>query len=114
MPFDQESHFGMGWRIWASDPEDAGAEEPPAPVAEQIALYQQLRVTSDEAEQADLMRQILAIAKEQFFVIGVALPAPGFGIVKNSFGNVPATMFDAYNWPNPGAAKSEQFYISEL
>ncbi|GAB4428360.1 MAG: ABC transporter substrate-binding protein [Chloroflexi bacterium OHK40] len=113
MPFDQESHFGIAWRIWANDPEDEGAEEPPAPVQEQIALYKQLRTTADEAEQAELMRQILAIAKEQFYVFGIALPAPGFGIVKNSYGNVPRTMFDAYNWPNPAAAKAEQFFIRE-
>lgn len=113
MPFDQESHFGIGWRIWANNPEDEGAEEPPAPVQEQIALYKQLRTTADEAEQAELMRQILAIAKEQFYVFGIALPAPGFGIVKNSYGNVPRTMFDAYNWPNPAAAKAEQFFIRE-
>lgn len=113
MPFDQESHFGMAWRIWANDPADEGAEEPPAPVAEQIELYKQLRSTADEAEQTALMKQIIAIAKEQFFVIGIALPAPGFGVVKNSYGNVPRTMFDAYNWPNPAAAKAEQFFIRE-
>jgi peptide/nickel transport system substrate-binding protein len=112
MPFDQESHFAMAWQIWAGNPEDEGALEPPAHAQEQIALYAQLRATADEAAQADLMRQILAIAKEQFYVIGIALPAPGFGIVKNSYGNVPARMFDAYNWPNPGAARSEQFFIT--
>jgi peptide/nickel transport system substrate-binding protein len=111
MPFDQESHFGVAWRIWANDPNDEGAEEPPTAVQEQIALYNQLRITSDPAEQNKLMQQIIAIAKEQFYVLGIALPAPGFGIVKNSYGNVPETMFDAYNWPQPAAAKAEQFFI---
>ncbi|MCU0489970.1 MAG: ABC transporter substrate-binding protein [Chloroflexaceae bacterium] len=113
MPFNQESHFGMAWWLWVDDPEGEGAEEPPAPVQEQIKLYKQLGGTADEAEQARLMKEILRIAKEQFFVMGISLPAPSFGIVKNSYGNVPDTMFDAYNWPQPAAAKPEQFFIRE-
>jgi peptide/nickel transport system substrate-binding protein len=103
----------MAWWLWVDDPEGEGAEEPPAPVQEQIKLYKQLGGTADEAEQARLMKEILRIAKEQFFVMGISLPAPSFGIVKNSYGNVPDTMFDAYNWPQPAAAKPEQFFIRE-
>jgi peptide/nickel transport system substrate-binding protein len=111
MPFDQESHFAMAWRLWADDPEDELAEEPSEPAKKQIELYQQLKSTADREEQVELMKQILQIAKEEFYVIGIALPATGFGIVSNTFGNVPETMFDAYNWPQPAAAGSEQFFI---
>jgi peptide/nickel transport system substrate-binding protein len=113
MPFDNESHFAIAWKEWADDPTEDIAVEPPAPAKKQIELYQQLRITPDEAKQTELMKEILRIAKEEFYVIGISLPAPSFGIVKNSYGNVPDTMFDAYNWPQPAAAKAEQFFIRD-
>jgi peptide/nickel transport system substrate-binding protein len=111
MPFDQESHWAMPWQLWFNSPDEELAEEPPAPYKKQMELYRQLRITASQEEQNKLMQEIIAIAKEEFPVIGLALPVPAFGIVRNSFVNVPDKMFDAYNWPQPGAARPEQFFI---
>ena len=57
------------------------------------------------------MRQILDIAAEEFYVIGISLPTPGFGIVKNTFHNVPASMPGAWIYPTPAPTNPEQFFI---
>jgi peptide/nickel transport system substrate-binding protein len=110
MPFGRESHFGMGWLEWSEDPESDIAVEPPEPIKKQLELYAQLKLTADPAEQRELMKQVLQIAKEEFLVIGTLLSVNGYGIVKTNMANVPDVMFAATEWPQPGAARPEQFF----
>jgi peptide/nickel transport system substrate-binding protein len=59
------------------------------------------------------MKQILQIAQEQFYAIGIVLPTPGYGIVKNNFKNVPKTMPGAWLYPNPGPSDPPQYFIDK-
>ncbi len=58
------------------------------------------------------MKQILVIAQEQFYAIGIALPTNGYGIVKNNFKNVMKVMAAAYLYPNPGPSDPPQYYFA--
>ncbi|HSH80336.1 MAG TPA: ABC transporter substrate-binding protein, partial [Herpetosiphonaceae bacterium] len=109
-PYSGESNFAMAWQYWFNNPQDERGQEPPAEVKKQMDLYNQLKAEPDPAKQSELMKQILQITKEQFYVIGVTLPPNGYGIVKNDFHNVPATMFNAYLWPHPGPTNPQQYY----
>jgi hypothetical protein len=60
---------------------------------------------------AELMNQILEIAQEEFWCMGINLFPPGYGIVKNSFHNVPQQMVDAWLYPTPVPTNPEQFFI---
>lgn len=111
-PFSTESNQGIPWAIWYIDPNNPLAEEPPAKIKMQMELYDHIKVTPDPQQQAEAMREILQIAKEEFYVMGVALSPDAFGIVKNDFHNVPETMFFSWLWPRPGPAYPEQFFIS--
>ncbi|MCG8351711.1 MAG: ABC transporter substrate-binding protein [Chloroflexales bacterium] len=113
MPSGRESHFGMGWFGWNQSPDDPLAVEPPEPIKQQFELHRQLGLTADPQKQRDLMRQILQIAKDEFLVIGTLLATNGYGIVKNNIGNVPDVMFSAHEWPQPGAARPEQFFFDQ-
>ncbi len=99
-PFSAESQFGELWQYWYN--KDPRGEEPPAAPKKQMELYDQLKATGDTKKQDDLMKQILQIAQEQFYAIGIALPTNGYGIVKNNFKNVMKTMPGAWLFPNPG------------
>ena len=108
------SHFAVAWAYWynkqARPP--TPPEEPPDIVKKQMALYDQVLATVDNEKRDDLMRELLAIAKEQFYIIGTVLPANGYGIVKNNFHNVPATMFaTGSTYPNPGPTNPPQYFI---
>jgi peptide/nickel transport system substrate-binding protein len=110
-PSGSESNFAQAWAVWFNpdaNPETE-AEEPPAAVKQQMDLYKQLQVTADPAQQIELFKQILQIAQEQFYVIGISLPAPGYGIAKNNFKNVPTTMPNAWLYPTPAPTNPAQY-----
>ncbi|RIK55535.1 MAG: hypothetical protein DCC57_05245 [Chloroflexi bacterium] len=116
-PFSGESLYAEAWQSWFNNPTGEGAltapEEPPAPVKEQMDLYNQIKATGDAAQQAELMTRILEIAQEQFYAIGISLPVPGYGIVKNNFHNVPSPHPGSWLYPNPGPANPQQFWIEQ-
>lgn len=108
-PFSAESQFGILWQYWWR--KDARGEEPPAAPKKQMELYDQIQATGDEAKQMELMKQILQIAQEQFYAIGISKPGMGYGIVKNNFKNVMKVMPGAWLFPNPGPSDPPQYFI---
>ena len=112
-PFSAESLYGEAWQYWFNNPNDERAEEPPESVTQQMDLYNQLRETASAEGQNTLMTQILDMAAEQFYVIGIALPANGYGIVKNNMHNVPPAILQAYLYPSPAPTNPETYYYSE-
>jgi len=115
MPYNNESNYAEAWVSWYTNPAEpqTPAEEPPPAVLEQYDLYDQLKATTDAATQIDLFKQLLEISKEQFYAMGVSLPANGYGIVKNRFHNVPESMPDANLFMTPGPTNPEQYFITE-
>jgi peptide/nickel transport system substrate-binding protein len=116
-PFSGESLYAEAWQSWYNNPSGEGAlaapEEPPAEVKRQMELYDQIKMSGDAAEQAELMKEILDIAVEQFYAIGISLGAPGYGIVKNNFHNVPSPHPGAWLYPNPGPTNPQQYWIEQ-
>lgn len=114
-PRSNRSDYAQAWATWYLNPSGDGAqtapEEPPAAVQQQMQLYDQLTRTSDPAEQEQLMREILDIAAEQFYTIGISLPSNTYGIVKNNFRNVPAQMPNAFVYPQPAPTNPSQYFI---
>ncbi|NJN80820.1 MAG: ABC transporter substrate-binding protein, partial [Caldilineaceae bacterium] len=115
-PYSQESAFAQAWVTWYENPSGDGSltqpEEPPAIVKQQMELYDQIKATGDYATQIELMQQIIEIAKDQFYVIGVSSTPPGYGIVKNNFHNVPSSMPGSWQYPTPAPTNPEQYWIS--
>jgi peptide/nickel transport system substrate-binding protein len=109
-PYSGESNYAIPWAYWFRN--DPRGEEPPAYVQEQMDRYRRIIGTGDSAEQVALMGEILDIAKEQFYVMGLSLPPNGYGIVKNNFHNVPAVMPSAgLPYPNPAPTNPPQYFI---
>ncbi|NDL58746.1 ABC transporter substrate-binding protein [Phytoactinopolyspora mesophila] len=105
--------FAPLWANWLdSDGEAEGSLEPPEPVKEQYRLYEEIRTEPDPGRRNELMAQVLAIAKEQFFLIGISTPVPPYGVVKNNFHNMVEATFFAAKFPYPGVTNPEQYYIS--
>ena len=68
-------------------------------------LYDQIKGTGDAAQQEALMKQILEIAAEEFYAIGISLGPNGYGIKQNNFRNVPSPIPGSWLYPNPWAHK---------
>jgi len=108
---------GAFWgRRWSNWYETRGtgptAEEPITVVQQQHDLYDQFLSEPDEAAREDIFRQILAIAKEQFWAIGTVRGNP-YAVVHNRLHNVGGSMPDASTFNTPAPANPEQWYIEE-
>jgi peptide/nickel transport system substrate-binding protein len=111
LPYTTSAHYAVPWARWYSDPNDPQAEVPPEAVQEQFVLYRSLMATADEAEQRQIMGEILAIAADQFYVIGTNTLPNDQGVVRTNFHNVPSLMPDAWTYPNPAPTNPSQYYI---
>jgi peptide/nickel transport system substrate-binding protein len=104
--------YGIPWANWYNG--DPGpSEKPPPPTIRQMELYDQLNASTDVDERKDLLRQILQIAKEEFYTIGTALPTSEYGIVNVDFANVLDKMPNLWVYPTPGPSRPEQYFISK-
>ena len=62
-------------------------------------------------EVSDYIDQILAIAEEEFYVMGIC-PAPdSYALVKSNFHNVPMTMPYSFSYPTPAPTNPCQYFI---
>ncbi len=108
-PYSEESIYAIEWVHWYTS-NGAQGEEPVAEAKKQMELYDQLLVTPDLESQNEIMKQILQIAQEQFWVMGTYVGAPGYAVCKNKFRNVPGRYWGAWLYPNPGPFNPCQFY----
>jgi peptide/nickel transport system substrate-binding protein len=109
-PYGGGSYFAVDWANWYTSGGRTGSEPPPY-AREQMALYDELEATVDEERRRELFMRILSIAQEQFYVIGILLPAPGYNVVQDAMHNVPASVPEAWLYPDPGPTRPEQFFL---
>ena len=76
-----------------------------------MALYDQIKATVDEGRQIELFKQILEIDADEFYVMGVSLPASGYGAAKNNLRNVPMRTLSAWRFQNPASTNTSQFFF---
>jgi peptide/nickel transport system substrate-binding protein len=53
----------------------------------------------------------IAIAREQFYVIGTVMVPEGYGIKRNDFHNVPSVMPESADYNDPAPTNPEQYFI---
>ncbi|MCW2247875.1 peptide/nickel transport system substrate-binding protein [Azospirillum fermentarium] len=99
------------WERWREAPAADGAMVPPDPVLQQLDLYRRIRETADAERQDRLMRDILAIAAEEFYAIGIAITPGGVGVVRSGFRNVPRSMPESWVYPTPAPTNPAQYYV---
>jgi peptide/nickel transport system substrate-binding protein len=81
-------------------------------VREQMRLYDQMAAAGDPEEQDRLLREVITMAREQFYAIGISLPPKGYGIARTDFHNVPTTMMIESDYPEPGPSNPEQYFTT--
>jgi peptide/nickel transport system substrate-binding protein len=109
-PESNNAMYAKRWVAWYLSSESDLAEEPPAEVKKQMELYNQLKGTADEARQAEIMKEILEIAADQFYTIGSSLESTGFGIASKKLRNVPKVYLDSFVYPHPQPTNPHQWF----
>lgn len=109
-PLSERSDYAQLWARWYISGGTSG-EEPPANTKRQMDLYDEIKQTVDAARQTQLMNELLKLAAEEFYHIGMVLPGNGYGIKKNDFHNVPSGMPDSVRVSTPALTNPEQYFI---
>ena len=110
---NRECLFGVGWRDWwVEGAEFENAVEPPPSVMRQFELYEEFKATADPEAQKAAFEEILQIAADNFYSIGISTPLPDLQIVSDRMNNVPTI---AMNWSYglEGVGNTFAFYIDE-
>lgn len=114
LPMSSESSwFATGWANWYINPNSPDAITPPADVQRQLELYNELKETANAEKQTQLMRDILDISADQFYVMGIALPPNRKGVVAKDFHNVPKVIPAAWSYATPAPTNPSQYYIEQ-
>jgi peptide/nickel transport system substrate-binding protein len=107
----QGSRYAIPWTQWyVSNGKDG--QEPPESQKRRMKLFDDARATPDLAKRGAIMKEVFDLTADAFETIGVCLGVTTFGIVKNNLQNVPASMPNAWSWPNPGPSLPQQFFFS--
>ncbi|WP_421723233.1 ABC transporter substrate-binding protein [Bauldia sp.] len=113
MPFNAESAFAIRWAATLFDPTGDLATEPPEAVKRQQDLYNQLKTATSQEEKDRLFNEILDIAVDQFYVIGISLPPKSYGIATNEMRNIPEDQPHAWIYPNPGPMETSVLFKAQ-
>ena len=98
------------WAEWFQSRGANGEKPAPAPL-EQMRLYWKLLEEPTEAGRKDLFRQLLRIAKEQFYAIGTIRVPENYGIVRDDFHNVPKVIPDSADFDTPAPTNPALYFI---
>ncbi len=113
-PTNDESLYAPRWAEWnLTRGNGEHAEEPPEATQRQIQLFRELMLDPDLEAQAEKFNEIIQIAKEQFYLIGIALPGDEYAIVKNDLRNVVEGYVDSPQHLSPGNAHPTTWYFDD-
>jgi peptide/nickel transport system substrate-binding protein len=107
-----ESAWGIAWALWYSGSSSQFKEEPKGDVKKVCDLYDQLKGSPTYDGQVAIMKQILQIAADNFFCIGVCTPPDLFGIRKNNFMNVTDNMLNSWVFPTAAPYNPFTYYFN--
>jgi len=113
VPMHGHSRYAYKWYLYWQNPENELAEEPPAAVLEQFDLYRQVLATSDPDAQAALMGEVMQIAADQFYTIGITQPASTYAVANANLMNIMDAMPSAWQYPTPGPSDPEQWFFAQ-
>ncbi|WP_422367413.1 ABC transporter substrate-binding protein [Pelagibius sp.] len=109
VPMHHNAAYGIPWYDWHRGRE--GGTEPPAHVKRQLELWDQVNALAEPAEREAAMREILQIAADSFYTIGIVVPKADYGIVSNRMKNVPKQMHGSYWFAPPGPTDPPTYYF---
>ena len=114
MPAGQGSYFAPAWGAWY-DPGLSTIEpqEPPDDVKRQQELYDMVKATADPELQKQYMDEIIDIAIDRFWTIGIGLETPSYGVVSNKLHNVPLEMPESWNYPDPFPTQPSTYWLEQ-
>ena len=103
--------YAIPWARWFGNPSAPGAEPPPASVQKQMNLFRRMLVEPKAEARTVLMHQVLEMAANEFYVMGICEVPNRLAVRTPGFRNVPSSHFDSWIYPDPGPFNPCQFFL---
>jgi peptide/nickel transport system substrate-binding protein len=112
LPWSLEAAWGVAWAWWYTGGSSEFKEAPTGDVKKVCDLYDTLKGTPTYEGQVEVMKQILQVAADAFFCIGVCTPPDLYGIRKNNFMNVTDNMLNSWVFPTAAPYNAFTYYFN--
>ncbi len=113
VPMEFFGMYGNAWYNWRVDAADTVQVEPPAEIDAVRTLYDEVLATAGQEAQIEKMSEVLQIAADEFWVIGISRPAPGYQPYSQRLGNQPDQWIAGWIEGVQKLTYPEQWYIIE-
>lgn len=107
---DTNSTWAMDYAEWRVSGGQSG-REPEGDMRRAMELFDEVLVSGDPDRQAALMREIIAIAADNVWVLGIAPRPPEFAVANTALRNIPDAFGDSLE--APGVFHPESWYFSQ-
>ncbi len=111
VPKHGQSIWGNGWQLWYLQPTNEHKVEPPQYIQDEVDLYQQVLQAPTSEQRISLMQQVLQVAADNFWVIGISSASDSYRPLSARLANVPATWVNGWNPGGVAIALPEQWYF---
>lgn len=111
VPINESSQYASGWATWYNNPNNEFAVEPPEHIQAQIELYEEVLATPDPDERIRLMNEVLQIAADEFYTIGIVSPTDRYWLINENINNLPDLWFDGWIPGMQSATSPFQWYF---
>jgi peptide/nickel transport system substrate-binding protein len=114
--FTPMEYFGMfsnGWYNWRVKAANSVQVEPPQAIKDIRAVYDLVPQQPTQEGQIDQMKKVLQLAADNFWVIGIARPAPGYQPYNTRLANQPDSRIDGWIEGVQKITSPEQWYLNQ-
>lgn len=113
VPGEYDSLFGVSWYYWWAGAQDAVTIEPPQDIKDLRVQFEQVGQQPTQEAQVAAMTEILNIAADKFWVIGISRPASGFQPYNIRIGNFPDEWIHGWGEGVEKITYPEQWYLKQ-
>jgi peptide/nickel transport system substrate-binding protein len=113
VPGEYFGMYGNGWFAARTNATDAVQVPMPEEILEMRAMYEEVLAQPTPEQQIEKMQEVLQVAADNFWVIGISRPGPGFQPYHARVGNMPAQWIAGWIEGVQKIKYPEQWYINE-
>lgn len=113
IPEEYFGMFGNGWYYWRTNSQEAVTVEPPQEMEDVRTEFEKVLQQPTQDLQIEEMKKVLQIAADNFWVIGISRPAPGFQPYNARLGNQPDEWIAGWIEGVQKIKYPEQWYIMQ-
>ncbi len=113
VPGEYDSLFGVSWYYWWAGAQDAVTIEPPQDIKDLRVQFEQVGQQPTQEAQVAAMTEILNVAADKFWVIGISRPGNGFQPYNIRIGNFPDQWIHGWGEGVEKITYPEQWYLKQ-